>query len=145
MKKRILSMLLVLVLALALFPTAAFAASSEEEALGEINIFDGGTELSYLSINGRVRDLIYTYYNYTDSNGRTQEIPAYCVNPNTKGVPQTVAVGESIKYLAEEKTSDPKVLGIVANGYPTRGLRELKLNDKYEPTTQPRWLCGPTF
>ena len=42
MKKRILSMLLVLVLALALFPTAAFAASSEEEALGEINIFDGG-------------------------------------------------------------------------------------------------------
>ena len=70
MKKRILSMLLVLVLALALFPTAAFAASSEEEALGEINIFDGGTELSYLSINGRVRDLIYTYYNYTDSGGR---------------------------------------------------------------------------
>ena len=132
MKKRILSMLLVLVLALALFPTAAFAASSEEEALGEINIFDGGTELSYLSINGRVRDLIYTYYNYTDSNGRTKEIPAYCVNPNIKGVPQTVAVGESIKYLAEEKTSDPKVLGIVANGYPTRGLWELKLNDKYE-------------
>ena len=132
MKKRILSMLLVLVLALALFPTAAFAASSEEEALGEINIFDGGTELSYLSINGRVRDLIYTYYNYTDSNGRTKEIPAYCVNPNTKGVPQTVEVGESIKYLAEEKTSDPKVLGIVANGYPTRGLWELKLNDKYE-------------
>ena len=132
MKKRILSMLLVLVLALALFPTTAFAASSEEEALGEINIFDGGTELSYLSINGRVRDLIYTYYNYTDSNGRTKEIPAYCVNPNTKGVPQTVAVGESIKYLAEEKTSDPKVLGIVANGYPTRGLWELKLNDKYE-------------
>ncbi len=132
MKKRILSMLLVLVLALALFPTAAFAASSEEEALGEINIFDGGTELSYLSINGRVRDLIYTYYNYTDSNGRTKEIPAYCVNPNTKGVPQTVAVGESIKYLAKEKTSDPKVLGIVANGYPTLDLWELKLNDKYE-------------
>ena len=132
MKKRILSMLLVLVLALALFPTAAFAASSEEEALGEINIFDGGTELSYLSINGRVRDLIYTYYNYTDSNGRTKEIPAYCVNPNIKGVPQTVAVGESIKYLAEEKTSDPKVLGIVANGYPTLDLWELKLNDKYE-------------
>lgn len=132
MRKRILSMLLVLVLALALFPTAAFAASSEEEALGEINIIDGGTELSYLSINGRVRDLIYTYYNYTDSNGRTKEIPAYCVNPNTKGVPQTVAAGESIKYLAEEKTSDPKVLGIVASGYPTRGLGELKLNDKYE-------------
>ena len=44
--------------------------------------------------------------------------PPTASTPNIKGVPQTVAVGESIKYLAEEKTSDPKVLGIVANGYP---------------------------
>ena len=31
----------------------AFAASSVEEALGEIDIYNGGQELSYLSINGR--------------------------------------------------------------------------------------------
>ena len=66
-----------------------------------------------------------------DSNGRTKEIPAYCVNPNTKGVPQTVAPGESIKYIAKEKGNDPKVMGIVANGYPTRGLGELKLENRY--------------
>ena len=64
-------------------------------------------------------------------NGKTKEIPAYCVNPNTKGVPQTVASGQSIKYLAEEKGNDPKVMGIIANGYPTRGLAELKLENKY--------------
>ena len=66
-----------------------------------------------------------------DANGRTKEIPAYCVNPNTTGVPQTVAPGESIKYIAKEKGNDPKIMGIIANGYPTRGLSELKLENKY--------------
>ena len=83
-------------------------------------------------INGRVRTLIYTYYNYVNAKGETREIPAYCVNPNIYGVPQTVGVGESIEYLAEEKTSDPKVLGIVASGYPTRSLEELGLENKYQ-------------
>ena len=131
MKKRLVSMLLALVMVLGMLPATALAASSEEEALGEVNIYNGEQKLSYLSINGRIRELIYTYFNYVDSNGRTKEIPAYCVNPNTKGVPQTVAPGESIKYLAKEKGSDPKVMGIIANGYPTRGLSELKLENKY--------------
>lgn len=131
MKKRLVSMLLALVMVLGMLPATALAASSEEEALGEVNIYNGEQKLSYLSINGRIRELIYTYFNYVDSNGRTKEIPAYCVNPNTKGVPQTVAPGESIKYIAKEKGSDPKVMGIIANGYPTRGLSELKLENKY--------------
>ena len=131
MKKRLVSMLLALVMVLGMLPATALAASSEEEALGEVNIYNGEQKLSYLSINGRIRELIYTYFNYVDSNGRTKEIPAYCVNPNTKGVPQTVGPSESIKYIAKEKGSDPKVMGIIANGYPTRGLSELKLENKY--------------
>ena len=131
MKKRLIALLLVLVTVLGMLPATALAASSEEEALGEVNIYNGGQKLSYLSINGRIREQIYTYFNYVDSQGRTKEIPAYCVNPNTKGVPQSVAPGESIKYLAEEKGNDPKVMGIIANGYPTRGLSELKLENKY--------------
>ena len=131
MKKRLISMLLVLVMMLGMLPATALAASSEAEALGEVSIYNGGQKLSYLSINGRVRELIYTYFNYMGENGKTKEIPAYCVNPNTKGVPQTVASGQSIKYLAEEKGNDPKVMGIIANGYPTRGLSELKLENKY--------------
>ena len=124
-------MLLVLVMMLGMLPATALAASSEAEALGEVSIYNDGQKLSYLSINGRVRELIYTYFNYMGENGKTKEIPAYCVNPNTKGVPQTVASGQSIKYLAEEKGNDPKVMGIIANGYPTRGLAELKLENKY--------------
>ena len=131
MKKRLVSMLLVLVMVLGMLPVTALAASSEEEALGEVNIYNGEQKLSYLSINGRIRELIYTYFNHVDANGRTKEIPAYCVNPNTTGVPQTVGPGESIKYIAKEKGSDPKVMGIIANGYPTRGLSELKLENKY--------------
>ena len=131
MKKRLIALLLVLVTVLGMLPATALAAGSEEEALGEVNIYNGGTAMSYLSINGRIREQIYTYFNYVDSQGRTKEIPAYCVNPNTKGVPQSVAPGESIKYLAEEKGNDPKVMGIIANGYPTRGLSELKLENKY--------------
>ena len=132
MKKRFLSILLAMVMAFSILPTASLAAGSVEEALGEIDIYNGGQELSYLMINGRVRTLIYTYYNYVNAIGEIKEIPAYCVNPNTTGVPQTVDVGESIEYLAEEKTSDPKVLGIVANGYPTRSLEELGLENKYQ-------------
>lgn len=132
MKKRLISMLLALLAVMGLLLTAAFAASTPEEALGEVQIYNGGVEMSYLSINGRIRSQIYTYYNYDDGSGSTREIPAYCVNPNTLGVPQTVGVGESIEYLADEKASDPKVVGIVANGYPTRSLAELGLENKYQ-------------
>ena len=58
MKKRLITMLLTLLMVMGLLPTAAFAASTPEEALGEIDIYNGGEELSYLSINGRVRTLI---------------------------------------------------------------------------------------
>ena len=132
MKKRLISMLLALLVVMGLLPTAAFAASTPEEALGEVQIYNGGVEMSYLSINGRIRSQIYTYYSYDNGSGSTREIPAYCVNPNTLGVPQTVGVGESIEYLADEKASDPKVVGIVANGYPTRSLTELGLENKYQ-------------
>ena len=85
MKKRLVSMLLALVMVLGMLPVTALAAGSEEEALGEVNIYNGEQKLSYLSINGRIRELIYTYFNHVDANGRTKEIPAYCVNPNTTG------------------------------------------------------------
>lgn len=131
MKKRFMSAFLAIIMLFSMLSTTAFAASSEGEALGEINIFNGGVTMSYLSINGRIREQIYTYYNRVTPSGAVKEIPAYCVNPNDKGVPQTVGVGESIKYLADEKAADPKVTGIIANGYPNRGLSELGLENKY--------------
>ena len=129
--KKLLSLFLVLVTVLGILPAAAFAANTEEEALGEVDIYNGGYELGYLSINGAVKKQNYTYFNYVDAKGVKKEVPAYCVNPNIKGVPQTVGVGESIKYLANERSSDPKVVGIISNGYPHRSLGELGLENKY--------------
>ncbi len=81
MKRRILALFLTLVTVLGMLPAPALAASSEEEALGEIKIFSDGTALDYLSINGAARTQKYTYYNYKAQDGSTSEIPAYCVNP----------------------------------------------------------------
>ena len=131
MKKRLMSAFLAVIMLFSMLSTTALAASSETEALGEIDIYNGGVTMSYLSINGRIREQIYTYYNHVTPSGSVKEVPAYCVNPNDKGVPQTVAEGESIKYLADEKAADPKVTGIIASGYPNRGLSELGLENKY--------------
>ncbi|WP_287827254.1 SpaA isopeptide-forming pilin-related protein [Oscillibacter sp.] len=132
MKKRILTLFLLFVMAMGLLPTTSLAADTVEEALGEVDIYNGGYELSYLSINGTVRTQNYTYFKYIDARGQLKEVPAYCVNPNTKGVPQTVAPGESIQYIANERSSDPKVVGIISNGYPHRSLGELNLDNKYQ-------------
>ena len=132
MKKRLLSLLLVFVAVLGMLPTAALAASSEAEALGEIDIYNGGYTLAYLSINGRVQEYNYVYYNYVSPSGKVSEVPAYCVNPSDKGVVQTVGEGESVAYTASEKAADPKITGIIASGYPNRGLYELGLDNKYQ-------------
>lgn len=133
MKKRLLAMLLTIATLLSICTGFASAAgSTEEEALGEVNIFNGDYEMYYLSMNGVVRKQSYTYFNYTSADGTVKEIPAYCINPTTKGVPQTVSPGESIKYIAQEAGNDPKIVGIIANGYPHKSLGELGLDNKYQ-------------
>jgi hypothetical protein len=117
MKQRIIALLLTLITVLGMLPSSALAAPTEEETLGEIGIYHSGEKMSYLSINGRVREQTYTYYIHKGLDGSNQQIPAYCVNPNTAGVPQTVPAGTDITYLADQKASDPKVTGIVASGY----------------------------
>ena len=47
MKKRLIALLLVLVTVLGMLPATALAAGSEEEALGEVNIYNGGQKLAY--------------------------------------------------------------------------------------------------
>ena len=91
--KRIISLMLTLAVALSLLVLPAGAASTPEEALGEVNIYDGGYSMKYLAVNGKVQTQSYTYFLYENSAGEAQEIPAYCVNPNQYGVPQTVAEG----------------------------------------------------
>ena len=111
---------------------ASAASGTIDGALGEVNIFNGDYKMNYLAMNGSPKSQNYTYFNYTSASGAVKEIPAYCINPTTKGVPQTVGAGESIKYIANEASNDPKIVGIIANGYPHRSLAELKLDNKQQ-------------
>lgn len=132
MFKKSLSLLIAFIMLISSFPLTAFASQSEEDALGEIGIVNGGYEMKYLKINGNISGMKYTYFNYTNITGTTKPIPAYCVNPTLKGVTEVVGSNSSIKYNAAEKSTDPKVVGIVANGYPHRSLKELGLSSTYQ-------------
>ena len=60
--KRIISLMLTLAVALSLLVVPAGAASTPEEALGEVNIYSGGYSMNYLAVNGRVQTQSYTYF-----------------------------------------------------------------------------------
>lgn len=57
--KRIISLMLTLAVALSLLILPAGAASTPEEALGEVNIYSGGYSMNYLAVNGRVQTQSY--------------------------------------------------------------------------------------
>lgn len=107
-------------------------AASITDTLKSVNIFNGDYEMGYLAMNGAVKSQSYTYYVFTDNAGVEQEIPAYCVNPTAYGVPQTVAPGEDIQYTVDNIMSDPKVVGILATGYPHNTLEAMGLDNKYQ-------------
>ena len=85
----------------------ASAANTVEDALGEVDIYNGGYELAYLSINGRVQSQKYTYYNYINAAASRRR-------SGLLRQPQSIwssadRWGWGKHFLSgEEKTSDPK-------------------------------------
>ena len=69
--KRIISLMLTLAVALSLLILPTGAASTPEEALGEVNIYSGGYSMNYLAVNGRVQTQSYTYFLYENAAGET--------------------------------------------------------------------------
>lgn len=133
MKKRMMTMLLAVLLLIGLLPTSALAAPSLEEAMREVSVYAKNKDLNWLTMNGTVRTQHYTYYRYTSVlDGSTSEIPAYCVDPNLYGVPALVPEGTGIRYNCSETVSDPKVCGIVSNGYPHVEVQALGLKSVEE-------------
>ena len=144
MKKRILSMLLALVTLLSMLPIPANAASTLDEAMAEVNVYGKKEDLNWLTMNGSVKVQHYTYYNYRSPfSGETKEIPAYCVDPNLYGVPALAPdEGTPIKYSASETGNNPKIMGIIANGYPHIDLGTLGVNtieEAYYATKTALW------
>ena len=143
MKKRILSLLLAVLLLVGLLPAGALAASSLEDAMKEVSICAKNDDLKWLTMNGAVKTQHYTYYRYSSVlDGSTSEIPAYCVDPYLYGVPALVPEGTAIRYTCSETVSDPKVCGIVANGYPHIDMQTLgvaSVEEAYYATKTALW------
>ena len=53
--KKVISLLLTAVLIIGMLPLSAVAASTPEEALGELDIYSGGYSMNYLAVNGKVQ------------------------------------------------------------------------------------------
>ena len=144
MLRRLFSLLLAVLVLVGTFALPASAASTLEEAMAEVNVYAKNRDLNWLTMNGSIKTQHYTYYNYTSPiSGETQEIPAYCVDPRLYGVPALVPEGTAIKYSGERLVSDPKVCGIIANGYPHITLETLGVNnveEAYYATKTALWI-----
>ena len=123
---------------------AAKAAATLEEAMADVSVYAKDKELNYLTMNGSVKEQHYTYYNYQSAQtGETKEIPAYCVDPRLYGVPAKVPEGTPIHYSAESTITDPKLCGIITNGYPHMTLNDLGLqsvDEAYYATKTAVWI-----
>ena len=141
--KRLLSLMLAVLTVFGLFSLPASAASTLEEAMKEVNVYAKKADLNWLTMNGSIQTQHYTYYNYTSvQTGETTQIPAYCVDPRLRGVPVLVPEGTAMKYSAKSTVSDPKVCGILGNGYPHEPLTTLKVNtveEAYYATKTALW------
>ena len=72
--KRLTALLLLVVTLIGMLPGAALAANTPGEALGEIHIYNGGEQLAYLAVNGRVQKLNYVYFKFTNDQGEIRQI-----------------------------------------------------------------------
>ena len=132
MHKRILSLILALATVLSMIVVPASAAPTLEEAMADVNVYADKTDLNWLTMNGSVKTQWYTYYNYTSPSGTTKEVPAYCVDPELYGVPVKVPEGTPIRYGADHLEDDPKLVGIISNGYPHMSLETLGVTSKQQ-------------
>ena len=144
MTKRIIAAFLAVLTIFSMLAVPASAASSLEEAMAEVDIYAKHDSLNWLTMNGSIKEQHYTYYLYTsERTGQTKEIPAYCVDPFLYGVPQKAPEGTAVKYSVESAVSDPKVCGIISNGYPHMQLSDLGLqsvSEAYYATKTALWI-----
>ena len=143
MKKRLIALLLVLVTMLGMLPGTALAADTEEEALGEVDIFNGGYEMYYLSMNGRVRKQSYTYFNYVDSKGETKEIPASVIQPRRESRRLFLRVRAS-SILLRRKAAIPRSWASLQMGIPRAVFPNSSWRTNIKHSMRPRWHFGVT-
>lgn len=111
--------------------TPAFAASSPEEALRELNIHiiaDKATPIKCMLYNGKAKNGYFAYYQAKNRNGIQNNYPVYCVIPEELGVnnlgDQDAAINGTVQH--------PRIYGAIMNGYPYKQPEELGLTTNKE-------------
>ena len=98
--------MLTLAVALSLLILPTGAASTPEEALGEVNIYSGGYSMKYLAVNGKVQTQSYTYFLYENSAGETQESQRTVSTPTSTACPKQFQRGRaSVIWLRRRQRS----------------------------------------
>jgi TQXA domain-containing protein len=126
--KRLLSTLMALIVLLgaALPAMPAYAAPTPEEAMADVRVYYVGESVSYLLYDGEPKGVTPAYYTGKLITGETFEFPAYCINPHKPGP------SEAGPYSVDAKDyiTNPKIWGIVSNGYPYKSIGELGVHNR---------------
>lgn len=111
--------------------TPAFAASTPEEALREMNIHiiaDKATPIRCMSYNGKAKNGYFAYYQAKNRNGVQNNYPVYCVIPEELGVNNLGDQDAKINGTVQH----PKIYGAIMNGYPYQQPSDLGLETNKE-------------
>ncbi|MDR1574246.1 MAG: Cys-Gln thioester bond-forming surface protein [Clostridiales Family XIII bacterium] len=158
MKKRMLSIILIVALLVPLFSQNVFAdyatGDTLEGALAHLNIAYREGDLNWLTLKGTVRTQWYTYFRFDNRRtGHIEEHPVYCIDPNLYGVPKSGILPdgtETLEYYVSDKVGDARYAAILSMGYPHQSLASLGLStqeEAYYATKMALWAyilgCGP--
>ncbi|MDR1320300.1 MAG: Cys-Gln thioester bond-forming surface protein [Gracilibacteraceae bacterium] len=136
MKKALIILLALIALLSAVNPAAA--APTAEEAMAEARIYSLGESLNYLLYEGTPKTVFFVGYTGRLLTGESFEFPAYCLNPQKPGPSETSPYSVDTK----DYITNPKIWGIVSNGYPYKTIGELGVHTReqaYYATKMALW------
>jgi hypothetical protein len=153
MRKRLLAFALVFALMLTLAQGVSFASFNEGDEVRPgttVNIAYQDNTLDYMTMNGTVKSMRYTYFYFKTKDGAREEHPVYCVAPDMKGAYELVrddgTTGDApntAKYTTGEKVTRTDYVKVMESGYPHNNYTSFGLNSEeegYYATKMALWM-----
>jgi hypothetical protein len=112
--------------------------------------------MDYLRIRGVTKEMVYTYFNFRETDGSVTEHPVFCVEPNIRGAKQLIRDygdlnnTDGVPYKVDAKVADNMLEMILTYGFPHQAPAVLGLTtneDSYYATKAVLWayLDGATI
>ncbi|MDR0818456.1 MAG: Cys-Gln thioester bond-forming surface protein [Oscillospiraceae bacterium] len=133
--RKLIAIILSAVMFISITAEIALAANSLEEAMEKVSLYKKSDEhIRYISPYGTEAEDFYAIFVVHRADDGT-ELPAYCINPNKKGVGGStgiVTMDVDIDSPITDHAQGLHILGAIANGYPNKTPTELGLQSEYE-------------